>query len=103
MLNGVTPLFSILAVGTLALKASVDVETVLFAIQDIFTQGLLGYWLLLTHDSATGQYVTSDLCDERNKLTKGFLFLARTFHLDGFWSHGAGHEGGIRLSDEEGA
>ncbi|KAJ5224985.1 hypothetical protein N7468_006210 [Penicillium chermesinum] len=70
-----------LAAGTLALKISVDVETILFAVQDIFVQGILGYWLLLTHDSATGV----------------------TLHLDGFWSHGAGNEGTIRLAEEEGA
>lgn len=46
--------FSALAAGSLALKISVDVETVLYAIQDIFTQGLLGYWLLLAHDSTQG-------------------------------------------------
>jgi hypothetical protein len=45
---------SALAAGSLALKISVDVETVLFAIQDIFTQGILGYWLLLSHDNAQG-------------------------------------------------
>lgn len=45
---------SALAAGSLALKISVDVETVLYAIQDIVTQGLLGYWLLLAHDSAQG-------------------------------------------------
>lgn len=49
-----TDLSSTLAAGSLALKVSVDVETVLFAIQDIFTQGLLGYWLVLSHDNAQG-------------------------------------------------
>ncbi|KAJ5707860.1 hypothetical protein N7488_007661 [Penicillium malachiteum] len=70
-----------LAAGPLALKLSPDVETVLFAIQDIFTQGLLGYWLILSHDNAQGT----------------------TLHLDGFWSHGIGNEGAIRIHDEEGA
>ena len=45
---------SSLAAGTLALKITVDAETVLFAIQDIFTQGLLGYWLILSCDSSPG-------------------------------------------------
>ncbi|KAJ5180920.1 Rhodopsin archaeal/bacterial/fungal [Penicillium capsulatum] len=70
-----------LAAGPLALKISVDVETVLFAVQDIFTQGLLGYWLLLAHDSSPGI----------------------TLHLDGFWSQGVGNEGAIRIPEEEGA
>lgn len=46
--------FSVLAAGALAMKLSVDAETVLFAVQDIFTQGLVGYWLLLAHDSSPG-------------------------------------------------
>lgn len=45
---------SSLAAGALALKLSVDTETILFAIQDVFTQGVLGYWLLLAHESASG-------------------------------------------------
>ncbi|KAJ5389043.1 uncharacterized protein N7496_000111 [Penicillium cataractarum] len=70
-----------LAAGSLALKITVDVETVLFAIQDIFTQGLLGYWLLLAHDSAQGI----------------------TLYVDGFWSSGVGNEGAIRITEEDGA
>lgn len=45
---------SSLAAGALALRVSVDTETILFAIQDIFTQGILGYWLLLAHESVPG-------------------------------------------------
>lgn len=70
-----------LAAGSLALKINVDVETVLFAIQDIFTQGLLGYWLLLAHDSAQGI----------------------SLNVDGFWSSGVGNEGAIRITEEDGA
>ncbi|KAJ5128254.1 hypothetical protein N7448_001971 [Penicillium atrosanguineum] len=69
-----------LAAGSLALKVSVDTETVLFAVLDIFTQGIVGYWLLLTHDTSSGLVA-----------------------LTGFWAHGAGGEGNIRLADEEGA
>ncbi|KAJ5531939.1 hypothetical protein N7494_008491 [Penicillium frequentans] len=68
------------AAGTLALKISVDTETILYAIQDILIQGLLSYWLVVSHDSA-----------------QGF-----SLHLDGFWSHGIGNEGAIRI-EEEGA
>lgn len=45
---------STLAAGALSLKLSLDTETILFAILDIFSQGILGYWLLIAHDSAIG-------------------------------------------------
>ncbi|OJJ51756.1 hypothetical protein ASPZODRAFT_88482 [Penicilliopsis zonata CBS 506.65] len=67
-----------LAAGALDLKISLDTETVLFAILDIFAQGLLGYWLLLAHDSHT------DI----------------TLYVDGFWAHGIGNEGAIRIEEE---
>lgn len=47
-------LSSSLASGALALKLSVDAETILFAIMDIMMQGILGYWLVLAHDSVHG-------------------------------------------------
>lgn len=43
-----------LAAGSLSLKMSIDTETITFAIFDIFSQGILGYWLLIAHDSAPG-------------------------------------------------
>lgn len=46
--------YSTLAAGGIALKMNLDAETVLFAILDIFTQGILGYWILIAHDSAAG-------------------------------------------------
>ncbi|GFF44312.1 opsin-1 [Aspergillus udagawae] len=70
-----------LAAGPLALKMNVDSEAVVFAIYDIFTQGLLGYWLILAHDSAQGI----------------------SLYVDGFWSNGIGNEGAIRISEEDGA
>ncbi|RAL04276.1 opsin family protein [Aspergillus ibericus CBS 121593] len=70
-----------LAAGALALKINVDVETILFAIYDIFSQGILGYWLIFAHDGAPGI----------------------TLNVDGFWSHGLGNEGAIRISEEDGA
>lgn len=33
---------------------SVDTEIVLYAILDIFVQGLLGYWIILAHDGSPG-------------------------------------------------
>jgi hypothetical protein len=49
-----TDSFSAIAAGPLALKLSVDAETVVFAVHDILTQGIVGYWLILSHDNATG-------------------------------------------------
>lgn len=66
------------AAGPLALKLSVDAETVIFAIHDILTQGIVSYWLLLAHDNAT----------------------AITVHINGFWANGV-TEGSIRLPEEE--
>lgn len=45
---------SALAAGGLSLRMNLDAETVLFAILDILSQGILGYWLLMAHDSAAG-------------------------------------------------
>ncbi|PWY77041.1 family A G protein-coupled receptor-like protein [Aspergillus heteromorphus CBS 117.55] len=70
-----------LAAGPLSLKVNVDVETILLAIYDIFSQGIIGYWLLLAHDASPGI----------------------TLNVDGFWSHGIGNEGAIRISEEDGA
>lgn len=54
-LNSETDAYSsTIAAGSLSLKLGLDAETVLFAIQDIFLQGILGYWLLIAHDSAIG-------------------------------------------------
>jgi hypothetical protein len=43
-------LYSILAASPLAHRISVDAEVVTWAIHDILTQGIFGYWLLLGHD-----------------------------------------------------
>ncbi|KAF9895219.1 hypothetical protein FE257_000121 [Aspergillus nanangensis] len=67
-----------LAAGPLALKADLDAESILFAIYDIFTQGIIGYWLLIAHDSS------SDI----------------TLFVDGFWANGLGNDGAIRIDDE---
>ncbi|KAE8355690.1 hypothetical protein BDV28DRAFT_128431 [Aspergillus coremiiformis] len=70
-----------LAAGALALKINIDAETIIFAIHDIFLQGIIGYWLVVSHDASPG-----------------FTVL-----LDGFWSHGLSQEGAIRIAEEEGA
>ncbi|KAL4919070.1 hypothetical protein BDW62DRAFT_48393 [Aspergillus aurantiobrunneus] len=70
-----------LAVGALSLKVGLTGETVLFAIHDIVLQGVLGYWLVIANDAATGT----------------------NLYVDGFWSNGLGNEGAIRINEEEGA
>ncbi|THD00069.1 hypothetical protein EYZ11_000394 [Aspergillus tanneri] len=70
-----------LAAGALALRINVDSEVVLFAIYDLFLQGIIGYWLILAHDSSPG--IT--LC------------------VDGFWTNGIVNEGAIRVGEEDGA
>ncbi|CEL06611.1 hypothetical protein ASPCAL09783 [Aspergillus calidoustus] len=70
-----------LAAGALALKVGITAETVLFAIHDIIIQGILGYWLVIANDAATGT----------------------NLYVDGFWSSGHGNEGAIRIDEEEGA
>lgn len=32
-----------------------------------------------------------------------YAYICRTLHVDGFWAHGIGNEGAIRIEDEEGA
>ncbi|KAL5332838.1 hypothetical protein BJX70DRAFT_404182 [Aspergillus crustosus] len=70
-----------LAAGALSLKVGLTAETILFAIQDIIVQGILGYWLVIANDAATGTFL----------------------YVDGFWSSGLGNEGAIRINEEEGA
>ncbi|BDD60354.1 hypothetical protein MPDQ_000444 [Monascus purpureus] len=82
-ITGITLLVKILypitlAAGGLAMKTSLDTETIIFAIFDVFSQGILGYWLLISHDSAPGI----------------------TIYVDGFWANGIGNEGSIRITEE---
>lgn len=71
----------VLAAGVLDFKITLDAETILYAILDIFVQGILGYWLLIIHDSSSEINV----------------------YLDGFWAHGFGNEGVIRIEETDGA
>ncbi|EAS29357.3 opsin 1 [Coccidioides immitis RS] len=62
-------------------RMSVDAEIIIYAILDILSQGVFGYWLLVSHDSMQ----------------------SITLSIDGFWSNGIGNEGTIRVGDNEGA
>ncbi|KAL2823478.1 hypothetical protein BDW59DRAFT_97191 [Aspergillus cavernicola] len=70
-----------LAAGPLSLKVGLTGETIMYAIHDIVIQGILGYWLVIANDAATGT----------------------NLYIDGFWSNGLGNDGTIRINDEEGA
>ncbi|OJD15835.1 hypothetical protein AJ78_03932 [Emergomyces pasteurianus Ep9510] len=67
------------AASSNARRMSIDAEIVTYAILDILLQGLFGYWLLISHDSMS----------------------AYSLNMEGFWAHGAGNEGNIRIGDEE--
>ncbi|KAL1994449.1 hypothetical protein VTN49DRAFT_1919 [Thermomyces lanuginosus] len=68
------------ASSPLARKISVDAEIILFAIVDVLTQGVMGFWLIVGHDSSEAQ-----------------------ISIDGFWANGYSPEGTIRVGDSEGA
>ncbi|KAL2010848.1 hypothetical protein VTN00DRAFT_3566 [Thermoascus crustaceus] len=69
----------ILATSSLAHRVSIDTEIVAFAVLDILTQGIFGYWLLVSHDSSP----------------------SITLYVDGFWTQGIGNEGAIRVGEED--
>jgi bacteriorhodopsin len=85
-ITGVTLLITalypiILAASPLAHKVNLDAEVVAWALLDILTQAVFGYWLLLTHDNQE----------------------STALYIDGFWAHGLSAEGAIRVGDSEGA
>ncbi|KAI1914177.1 hypothetical protein LOZ61_002355 [Ophidiomyces ophidiicola] len=60
-------------------RMSVDAEIIVYAILDVLSQGVLGYWLVVSHDSMQ----------------------SITLNIDGFWSNGIGNEGALRVGDNE--
>ncbi|PGH07910.1 hypothetical protein AJ79_06118 [Helicocarpus griseus UAMH5409] len=69
------------AASSNARRMSIDAEVIVYAILDVLLQGLFGYWLLISHDSMS----------------------TYSMNMEGFWAHGAGGEGNIRIGEEEGA
>ncbi|WEW59632.1 hypothetical protein PRK78_005111 [Emydomyces testavorans] len=69
------------AASSNARRMSIDAEIIIYAILDVLSQGVFGYWLLVSHDSMQ----------------------SITLSIDGFWSNGVGNEGAIRVGDNEGA
>jgi bacteriorhodopsin len=59
-------------------NADVNTEIILYAILDVLAKAVFGYWLLFTHD----------------------LYSSGT-SLDGFWAHGLGRDGAIRVGDDD--
>jgi len=64
-----------------ARKASVDAEIMAYAVLDILSKVVFGFWLLVAH----------------RKLPE------TNFELGGYWSEGLASEGRIRIEDDEGA
>jgi len=60
---------------------SVDSEILCYAVLDVLAKPVFGFWLLITHARSN---------------------VANT-SVDGWWSHGLGSEGSIRIDDDEGA
>ncbi|KAI1940471.1 hypothetical protein LOZ66_002065 [Ophidiomyces ophidiicola] len=60
-------------------RISVDAEIIVYSILDVLSQGVLGYWLVVSHDSMQ----------------------SITLNIDGFWSNGIGNEGALRVGDNE--
>ncbi|KAL1956077.1 hypothetical protein VTO42DRAFT_7672 [Malbranchea cinnamomea] len=67
------------AASSNARRMTVDTEIIIYAILDVLSQGVFGYWLLVSHDSME----------------------SITLNIEGFWSHGVGNEGSIRVGDNE--
>jgi len=59
-----------------ARRWSVDAEIIAYAVLDILAKPVFGFWLLFAHGKAI-------------------------LPIEGFWSHGLAHEGGVRLVDDD--
>ncbi|KAF2738466.1 family A G protein-coupled receptor-like protein [Polyplosphaeria fusca] len=64
-----------------ARKVSVDGEIIAYAVLDVLAKPVFGLWLLITHSKMSETNVD----------------------LGGFWAHGLGREGSLRLTDDDGA
>jgi len=64
------------AIGEGTRKWSVDSEIVAYAILDVLAKPIFGFWLLMAH----GRHAAS---------------------IDGFWSHGLGAEGSLRVGEDD--
>lgn len=64
-------------IGDGARKWSVDSEILAYAVLDVLAKPVFGFWLLFAH--------------------------ANSASIEGFWSHGLGSEGAVRLEDDDGA
>ncbi|KAL9580789.1 MAG: hypothetical protein Q9212_004286 [Teloschistes hypoglaucus] len=56
----------------------VNAEIIAYAVLDILAKPVFGFWLLFTHDN-----------------------FASTASIDGFWAHGLGKEGTLRVGDDD--
>lgn len=63
-------------IGDGSRKMSVDAEIICYAVLDVLAKPVFGFWLLLTH-------------------------IKNVTPIEGFWSHGLGGEGSVRLEDDD--
>jgi len=58
---------------------NVDAEIICYAVLDVLAKPVFGFWLLFTHDAMPETSIS----------------------LEGFWSHGLGKEGSLRVGDDD--
>jgi len=58
---------------------SIDAEIIAYAVLDVLAKPVFGFWLLFTHDSMSSTSPS----------------------LEGFWAHGFGEQGTLRVGDED--
>ena len=73
----------------------VDAEIVAYAVLDVLAKPVFGFWLLFTHDAMAERY--ADILNP----TIFTLILGSSMSLDGFWAHGLGKDGAIRVGDDD--
>lgn len=59
-------------------KIDVNAEIVAYAVLDVLAKPVFGFWLLFTHDA-----------------------MSSSASIEGFWSHGLGKDGAIRVGDDD--
>ncbi|MCJ1237078.1 hypothetical protein MMC14_005062 [Varicellaria rhodocarpa] len=60
-------------------QIGVDAEIIAYAVLDVLAKPVFGFWLLFTHDAMS----------------------SNTLSIEGFWAHGLGKEGTLRVGDDD--
>lgn len=78
ILSGTLTEHSIWGIADGSRNIDVNAEIIAYAVLDILAKPVFGFWLLFTHDN-----------------------FASTASIDGFWAHGLGKEGTLRVGDDD--